>query len=349
MHAKIGTARTWDPASEYRAKATLGVAMVAFVLLLPISVWDFVGNRTAIGIGSICIVLFLMVNASLVMVGRCHQKLTLYGLVPAGMTFMLGVFQDDAFIGSLWCYPSIVACYCMLSAKRATVANLIILVISIPVILTTLPPVYAYRVCATLMAISLFATILVRVIDKQQHRLHELLIHDSLTGLLNRFTLSTTLCNAIEQFKTLGTRSSILAIDIDHFKSINDRHGHDVGDQVLHDVSQLFLRNLRESDVAFRSGGEEFVILLHNSDLREAKNIAQRLRHVIELAPIVPNHSLTVSIGIARCEFLEDWTGWMKRADESLYEAKNQGRNRVVVSSQTGQSQLHIAEHAGNL
>jgi diguanylate cyclase (GGDEF)-like protein len=349
MHAKIGTARTWDPASEYRAKATLGVALVALGLLLPISIWDFVADRTAIGIGSICIVLFLLVNASLVIVGRCHQKLTLYGLVPAGMTFMIGVFQDDAFIGSLWCYPSIVACYCMLSAKRATIANITILTISIPMILTTLPPVYAYRVCATLLAISLFANILVRVIDKQQHRLHELLIHDSLTGLLNRFTLGTTLCSAIERCKSQGTRSSILAIDIDHFKSINDRYGHDVGDQVLHDVSQLFLRNLRESDAAFRSGGEEFLILLHDSDLREAKNIAQRLRHVIELAPIVPNQSLTVSIGIARCESSEDWTSWMKRADESLYEAKNQGRNRVVVSAHAGQSQLHFAEHASNL
>ncbi|MFK7890440.1 MAG: GGDEF domain-containing protein [Granulosicoccus sp.] len=322
-----------DARSDFRGKATLGVALVAIALLFPVSVMDFIQSRIFIGAGSLGIVLCLIVNAWLVMTNRCHQKLTLYILVPAGMLFMTRVFYEDGYIGSLWCYPSMVACYCMLSGKRANLANAMIFAIAAPMAYATLPLEHALRIWATLLATSLFAGNLVRVIDKQQNRAHDLLIHDSLTGLLNRFTLSRRLNTNIENHAKTGIPACLLAIDIDHFKRVNDEYGHDAGDKVLVELGRLLRENLRETDSAFRSGGEEFLVLLEQATVKEARCTAHRLRHLVELADLVPGQSITVSIGISPCEFSDDWTHWMKRADENLYKAKNLGRNRVVVSA----------------
>jgi len=139
------------------------------------------------------IVILLSTNVFLVTRGLCHQRLTTYALVPAGMLFMIGVFSYDGIIASLWCYPSIVACYCMLSQRRAWIANAVILGVSLPMVSNTLASEYAMRVAATLVAISVFSAILVRVIDRLHGQLKHQLIHDPLTGLLNRMTLKNTL------------------------------------------------------------------------------------------------------------------------------------------------------------
>lgn len=335
--------RSWDPTADFRGKATYGVAITALAVLLPIAIFDLLSERIHIGVGSLLIVSFLATNAWMIRCGRCHQNLTLFGLVPAGMIFMMGVIADDGIIGSLWCYPSIVACYCMLSERRAWMANIAILGFSLPIIFQHLRPEYAYRICATLLAVSFFSAIMVHFIDKQQSRMHKLLIHDPLTGLLNRFTLKACLNNAIENNRKQRVSSSILAIDIDHFKSVNDDFGHDVGDRALSMVSRLILANIRDSDSAFRSGGEEFLIVLKGVNEQAAKITAHRLLHRIELADIVPNQSLTISIGLATTTAGENWTQWIKRADESLYEAKKQGRNRVFVSTQNRHQHKNLA------
>ncbi|MBX2878333.1 MAG: GGDEF domain-containing protein [Granulosicoccus sp.] len=325
--------KSWDTAADFRARATFWVAIAALSFLLPVAILDILQSRVAIGIGSLGIVLFLGTNALIVKRGRCHQRLTLFGLVPAGMIFMLGVFAENGLIASFWYYPSIIACYCMLSAKRAWIANAIILVFSLPLIVTSLPMEYAYRLCLTLLATSVFSAILVQVIDRQQKRMHELLIHDYLTGLRNRVSLKGILQSALERYDEGGTRSYILAIDIDHFKRINDRHGHEFGDRALSQIAGLLKQNLRANDAAFRTGGEEFLVLLSDLDDESARGAARRLRQLTQQATIVPDESVTISVGLAGCDEASDWANWIKLADENLYKAKNQGRNRVVESA----------------
>lgn len=318
--------------SDFRAKATFGVALAALTLLFPIAILDLVLGEILTGIGATGIFLLLATNARLVYTGRCHQRLTLYVLVPAGMLFMTTVFAKDGFIGSLWCYPSIVACYCMLSERRAWLANACILTISLPMVATTLSFHYSIRVSATLICISLFAAILVRVIDKLHRQLQHQLEHDPLTGLLNRLTLKEVIEQAITDYKKQGVPATLLAIDADHFKAINDNHGHDAGDKTLSILSKIFSDNMRAEDSAFRTGGEEFLIVLHGSDEREANAIAERLRRLVEVATIVPGHPVTVSIGAATHVPGESWTDWVKRSDDHLYEAKRLGRNRVTMT-----------------
>ena len=318
--------------TDFRAKATFGVALAALALLLPLAWLTFLEGRSFMALGTLCIVALLAINAWLVYVGRCHQRLTLYALVPAGMVFMTTVFQYNGFIASLWCYPSILACYCMLSERRAWLANGIILAFGLPMVASSLASMYAIRVYATLLAVSVFSAILVRVIDQLTRQLNHQLVHDPLTGLLNRLSLKDKLEQAIARHQELKTDASLLAIDVDHFKRINDRHGHDVGDATLIKLAQVLKSSLRSDDCAFRIGGEEFLVLLNGSSEKGVNIIAERMRQAIECASIVPDQAVTISIGAAQLTGHESWTQWIKRADNHLLEAKRMGRNRVTLA-----------------
>ena len=102
-----------------------------------------------------------------------------------------------------------------------------------------------------------------------------------------------------------------------------------MGDRVIRDVSQLLLGRIRLADRAFRLGGEEFLVLLHGTSANQAKQVAEELRMTIAALQSIPNYPVTVSIGVAELQPLESWKDWMKRSDDSLYRAKQGGRNRV--------------------
>lgn len=152
--------------------------------------------------------------------------------------------------------------------------------------------------------------------------------HDALTGTLNRDALGPLLDAA-----TTGPGpSTLLYLDVDHFKSINDRHGHGVGDQVLRRLAERCRGELRGVDALARLGGEEFVAVLSDLGLDEAERVAERIRVAVagDPAAIVP---ATVSIGVAVHAAGESVEAWMQRADQALYAAKQAGRNRVVLAA----------------
>lgn len=322
--------------ADFRTKATFGVTITAIIFLLPMAVMNILTDRIYVATGAIAIVCMLIISALAVSMGRDHQKITLYFLIPAGMTFMIGVFLRDGFIGTVWCYPSVIACYCMLSEKRAWIAVAIILGIGFPMAWLTLPHEYAYRVFATLSAVSVFSGILVRVIDTQHSRLKEQLNRDPLTGLLNRLTLKPRLQAAISDAQQGKPCSTLLAIDVDHFKRINDTFGHEQGDATLCTLAWLILNNLQPEDACFRTGGEEFLVLLQATSENEAFCIAENIRRNLQFSEIVPDQTITASIGIATYVTGDNWTRWVKRADDNLYCAKRSGRNVVVVADVAG-------------
>jgi len=124
-------------------------------------------------------------------------------------------------------------------------------------------------------------------------------------------------------------------LDIDFFKSINDTHGHAIGDKVLKTMANIIKKQLREYDIASRYGGEEFCILLPQTKIEEASIVAQRLRAAVESTQINidedKNINITISIGLSQLREKDKAEDLYKRADKALYDAKNRGRNRVVV------------------
>jgi two-component system cell cycle response regulator len=166
----------------------------------------------------------------------------------------------------------------------------------------------------------------------------ELSIKDALTGLFNRRYMETHLKALVEQSTATGRPLSILVADIDLFKRINDTHGHAAGDLVLQEFANRFRRNTRGVDLVCRLGGEEFVVVMPNTDIRRASMIGERLRGCIAGEPFrtESGHSLaiTASVGVASVESAADTPATLfRRADSALYMAKRAGRNRVVVEA----------------
>jgi len=163
----------------------------------------------------------------------------------------------------------------------------------------------------------------------------EMAITDALTGLYNRRYLETHLSHMIDHYVNRSKVLSVLAVDVDFFKAINDTHGHDAGDKVLQELAQRLRDHTRSIDLCCRIGGEEFIVVLPNTDTYTAEKIGERLRRAVASksftigAPsLVP---VTISAGIATLSGMDDTLEkLLKRADSALYRAKREGRNRVV-------------------
>ena len=172
-------------------------------------------------------------------------------------------------------------------------------------------------------------------LDQKIGRLNLATLTDPLTGLYNRRGQQLTL----EQWQAERRPFAVIALDIDHFKQVNDTHGHAVGDQQLQHLARLMRENARSDDVLCRIGGEEFVALLPDLDLATATQVAERLRQCMESAPLSPCRRVTLSLGVAHWPHSsDDIAQVLAIADQALYAAKRGGRNRVVASQAAAQA-----------
>jgi len=195
-------------------------------------------------------------------------------------------------------------------------------------IVACLPLLVAYP-----LAVGMATYRLSRSIRDQNRTLAERSRIDGLSGVLNRGHWEEVVSNEFQRFCRTGHPVSLLMIDIDHFKQINDRHGHPVGDQVIRNVAALLRETLRGPDTVGRYGGEEFGIVLPDTGAHGAFVIAERIRERVAGAPLARERDIrgTVSIGIAEADVaLSDVGEWIVRADRALYRAKALGRNRTV-------------------
>ncbi len=178
-----------------------------------------------------------------------------------------------------------------------------------------------------------------RYADRLRHNVQlslEMAITDQLTGLHNRRYMSRHLDNLVGSASKNHKPLAFVIMDIDYFKSVNDTYGHDIGDEVLKEFASRIAANVRGIDLACRFGGEEFVVVMPDTDVAFAYSVSERLRHSIETTPFRISRAphalnLTISIGIAGLEGADDSAeALLHRADQALYRAKKTGRNKVV-------------------
>lgn len=154
---------------------------------------------------------------------------------------------------------------------------------------------------------------------------------DELTGAWNRRRFEETVATEMDRLRRYGQRLSLMILDVDHFKKINDLYGHSIGDQVLIDLSNTIRSSLRGSDSLTRWGGEEFVILCPNTTTETVSKLAERLRKEIASVKFREVGNITLSFGVAECGAEETWEQWLRRADKALYLAKSGGRDQVKI------------------
>ena len=215
------------------------------------------------------------------------------------------------------------------------------------------PEAYLMNTMSIRMGLSMLAlgplTLSIINLNRQKlyHQILYLANHDSLTTTMNRRYFFEESEKTVQSVRQTARSVTILLLDIDHFKKINDQYGHHAGDIVLQQFTQVIAENLRQSDLFGRLGGEEFAILLKNLSLTESIQIAQRLCHLVYDHPItLPNNEvlhISVSIGLSyqTCPYYIPFQQLINRADDALYEAKETGRNKLCI-----ERQLHTVSSA---
>jgi diguanylate cyclase (GGDEF)-like protein len=320
-----------DPLAPFRAKIATHISATTVLALLPFTLSHLAQGRVALGLAIGLGQLVLALDTWRLRQGRP---------APVPFSWVTGVFcvaicsavwiQGAA--SALWAYPALFICYFVLSRRQALIQSVGLATAVSALVALNHSPELAVRTVATLVVTLVMINVVLGVIGELQSALVRQSITDPLTGAYNRRHLHEQLdrTDAVPDHRQAW---AMLAIDIDHFKRINDRHGHAVGDEVLRRVVELVSDRKRKSDLLFRTGGEEFVLLLPDTAQDDALRVADQLRQRVAEAVILPEgEPVTVSIGLSMRRSGQAADAWMREADNALYDAKRNGRNRIELA-----------------
>ena len=232
-----------------------------------------------------------------------------------------------------WTYPAVMAAFYLLKPREAIALTLSMTAVLIPQLMQGLSPVAASSIIITIIVTTSFAFAFSVVNNRQQDKLVHLATRDPLTGAGNRRALLAKLTEVIASFDRNRSPWSLVLLDIDNFKAVNDKYGHAVGDQILQRVAQIVELRIRLNDTLYRIGGEEFVVIVDGQEIEQACRLAEQLRTLIEANELVPDETVTISLGVAELQPGEDYQSWVHRADEAMYRAKRAGRNTYRLAS----------------
>ncbi|AOY89584.1 GGDEF domain-containing protein [Marinobacter salinus] len=250
--------------------------------------------------------------------------------------------------GLYWAYPAATALFFLLPLREAIVSNTIFVTVMAVVSFMKFPEADFWRITFSLGLTCLFAMIFAWLVGKLQQELTRLATTDPLTGCLNRSQLADILNSQIQMRERYERVSSLVLLDLDFFKTINDQWGHLAGDRVLREMALRMRKRLRESDQLFRIGGEEFMIVLPETRQKDADSLAQQLLTSISSRPFLEDIKITASASVAEVCQGETWSVWLNRADQALYEAKSRGRNQVVNAVRPSPEHLEESDELPN-
>jgi len=297
--------------------APLAIAAIGFKIV-DASLHRF--SRPEYALAGVWMLTQLMITASIALTGGAHSPAMAWLAIPvvtlSARYDLRGVIAGVVFTAALMVFVTV-------GLDFGTVAT---------------EPQFLIAPLAMLLGVAVLSTALMN--SDLDHRQDSVL--DTLTGMLNRRSLSSRVMELAEQVKVTAEPVGIIVADIDHFKHVNDAHGHQVGDAVLVDVAYSLRKDLRAFDLAYRLGGEEFLVLLPGASAKDCAAVAERLRHTIENYPC-GGLSVTMSFGTASSGGESfDWDDLLASADAALYQAKRNGRNQVICAS--SQPQLVTAD-----
>jgi diguanylate cyclase (GGDEF)-like protein len=231
-----------------------------------------------------------------------------------------------------WAFPALVGVFYLIHLREAIACALITVFALIPPMLAADEPFETTTALITIVITSVLAVAFSMITNRQRAQLLTLATKDPLTGAGNRRALDTKLHSVVNTFRRTGAPASLLMLDIDHFKTVNDILGHAAGDRILKNVTEIVNLRIRVTDSLYRIGGEEFVVVLEGADLGQAAHLAEQLRTLVDANELVANHAVTISLGVAELRKSESPYDWLHRADEAMYRAKDAGRNSTSVS-----------------
>jgi diguanylate cyclase (GGDEF)-like protein len=322
-------------ALRHRARADfrLGVYLVfgalGFLVLLPIAFVRLHQGALAQALVDFGVVTFILASTLYAWRGGDLDRL---GVVVAIGVTVAGCAATALGAGGVyWLYPIVMATAFMVRPKLAVAlfaAVVVFLWIEGDAIARTGQPL---AVLAAMIVNGVFAVVFARRAGERRAQLEQMATIDPLTGAENRRALESELEIAIAGFRRDGRPMALALIDLDHFKKINDRFGHEEGDRALQAFVRVVQASVRRTDRLYRYGGEEFVLLMPGTDELGLELAMSHLRAQIRSGLQVRGEAVTVSIGGAILRVGETRDGWFSRADDALYRAKDSGRNRLEI------------------
>lgn len=320
-----------DVLLSYRPLIATVLSVATVLMLGPLAVWHGLNGRWALAGFILVAVLTLLVELPALRQGR-EPPVPLVWVIGM-LTFAIGgAIWQTGVNALLWAYPTLFVSYFVLNRRAALWMSGILCILSTVVSALTISPALAGRVAATMLLTLLMINMVLYLLDDLQASLRRQAITDPLTGAFNRRYFDALLRELLAGRRANRPGNALLAIDIDHFKSINDRYGHAVGDQVLCGLVALLRHRLRRDDTLFRTGGEEFMLLLPGVAEADALRMADELRREVAQAPLLAAGPVTISIGVSMQTAKVDADAWVRAGDDALYQAKRSGRNRVVLA-----------------
>ena len=337
-----------------RLRADFRLAMVtlfgvcACLVITPFALYRFLTGDFLIGIADLLIVVGFV---SLMGYAWRTGRTALVGSITAVFASMAAVamlfFLE---LNHSWIYSALVANFLLATRVVAIPVSALLIVVTISLLWGTLPALELTTIVSVAVLMSMFALIFASRVDSQHHQLTELAMFDPLTGAGNRRLLNVDLVAMVSRCRNFREPCTLAVLDLDHFKQVNDDHGHEAGDQVLMDLARIVQQSTRRSDRFYRFGGEEFVLLMPETDADSAEVALENLLHNVREQLKGLAGPVTVSIGAACLAPGEEAADWLNRGDKALYQAKHSGRDCLVIEdgSKTAQMPAAIQERRGS-
>ena len=312
-------------------KSIITVSAASAIALLPFTIMRWILGDYWIalldGLG------FVVVLGLLVSVVR-YRETRISGVVISLLVIMgmvVNIYLDGV-SEVYFMFPTTVAAYFIVKPHFALSISTLALIVLLPVMMSELSLLNFVKFYLSIIGCMLFTYAFAVQRNAQRDQLVLFSTKDSLTGAGNRRLLDERLSETIRRFERIETPMSLLLLDLDRFKEINDSAGHAAGDALLVRVTEVVRARIRSTDMLFRYGGDEFIVFADGSDLATAASLAEDIRALVEADLSISGWQLSISLGVAEYSRGEDQAAWIARADRALFESKRQGRNRVELS-----------------
>ncbi len=325
--------QTWTARlrSDFRLAIISLFGVCAIVLVMPFAVYRFAVGDFLIGVGDSALV--AVIGLLVVYAWRSGKTVLVGRLLSVAMTvgylLMVSLFP----VSVMWTFP-LLMCNFLVADRYVALTNSVLVLVIMGVQTELFPATLeTWSFVATGVLVSLFGMIFATRTEIQRQQLAELAQRDALTGACNRRALRDDLDRTHKALHENNQPAALALADLDHFKSVNDRFGHEEGDRILVDLVDIMQSTLRQQDRVYRIGGEEFVVLFHLSDQAGLEAALNKLHAAIREDLACPDGPVTISIGAAMLERNEGVRDWLGRADVALYRAKRKGRDSVEIAS----------------
>lgn len=317
--------------TNFRLSVMTLLAGCALVGITPFAVWRLARGDYLIGVVDTAILLAVVANV--VYAWRTNDTLrsglVLALLICVGSATAATLAGD---VGLAWVYPALLASFFLTSPNVAglfAIASVLFLAVH-GAAFNSVAQTCSFVMSALVLSAS--AYVFSQRNESQRNRLEHLALRDPLTGVGNRRAMDEELQRAIESHARNKVPYGLAVVDLDHFKSVNDQHGHGMGDQILMDFAAILEASTRRSDQVFRFGGEEFVLLFSGVDEESLHEVVAHIQREVKKSLKSPSGPVTASFGLAVLSAEDSVDSWFARADQALFEAKEAGRDCITFS-----------------